>query len=97
MLGPVGNSISTLQKRGVVFLACHNAIWESAARLIQSYRNPDRKIARGSGRRINQPSCRRRGTYSGNRCDDCRAAAGRFPLRSVKRRVPPLVRGSAIP
>ncbi|WP_338465601.1 hypothetical protein RXV95_08390 [Novosphingobium sp. ZN18A2] len=30
---PAGNSISVLQQRGVVFLACHNAIWEIAHKL----------------------------------------------------------------
>jgi hypothetical protein len=31
-----GNSIPALQRRGVVFLACHNAIWELAEKLIAS-------------------------------------------------------------
>ena len=30
-----------LQERGVVFLGCHNAIWEVTGRLIASDRNPD--------------------------------------------------------
>jgi intracellular sulfur oxidation DsrE/DsrF family protein len=30
-----------LQRRGVVFLACHNAIWELAERLVASGQNPD--------------------------------------------------------
>lgn len=34
-------SIPALQARGVVFLACHNALWELAARLIQADVNPD--------------------------------------------------------
>lgn len=34
------NSITALQRRGVVFLACHNAIWELAERLAGS-QNPD--------------------------------------------------------
>jgi len=36
------NTIPALQRRGVVFLACHNAIWELAARLIAAGVNPDR-------------------------------------------------------
>lgn len=36
-----GNTIPVLQKRGVVFLACHNAIWELASVLIASGVNPD--------------------------------------------------------
>jgi hypothetical protein len=43
IFGKNGNTITALQERGVVFLACHNAIWEIAARLIASSRNPDRK------------------------------------------------------
>jgi hypothetical protein len=38
---PKGNNITVLQRRGVVFLACHNAIWELANRLITSGQNPD--------------------------------------------------------
>ncbi len=38
---PHGNSIQALQQRGVVFLACHNAIWEHAATLIATGVNPD--------------------------------------------------------
>jgi hypothetical protein len=41
--GTAGNTIPALQERGVVFLACHNAIWEIAAKLIKSSRNPDKK------------------------------------------------------
>jgi intracellular sulfur oxidation DsrE/DsrF family protein len=36
------NSIPALQKRGVVFLACHNAIWEHASKLIEAGSNPDK-------------------------------------------------------
>ncbi|WP_321821928.1 MULTISPECIES: transcriptional initiation protein Tat [unclassified Burkholderia] len=35
------NSIAALQQRGVVFLACHNAIWELAERLDRANANPD--------------------------------------------------------
>jgi intracellular sulfur oxidation DsrE/DsrF family protein len=35
------NSIVVLQRRGVVFLACHNAIWELAERLMAAEQNPD--------------------------------------------------------
>ena len=35
------NSIIVLQRRGVVFLACHNAIWELAERLSATGQNPD--------------------------------------------------------
>jgi hypothetical protein len=38
---PQDNSIPALQRRGVVFLACHNAIWEFAERLIATEVNPD--------------------------------------------------------
>jgi hypothetical protein len=42
VFGPDGDTIPALQERGVVFLACHNAIWEVAARLIASGKNPGR-------------------------------------------------------
>lgn len=37
------NSIPALQRRGAVFLACHNAIWETAEKLIAAGANPDRR------------------------------------------------------
>src|SRR6266852_125606 len=39
---PHENSIPALQRRGVVFLACHNAIWEFAETLIATEVNPDK-------------------------------------------------------
>jgi intracellular sulfur oxidation DsrE/DsrF family protein len=33
--------VTVLQRRGVVFLACHNAIWELAERLVSAGQNPD--------------------------------------------------------
>ncbi|MCX7320688.1 MAG: transcriptional initiation protein Tat [Hyphomicrobiales bacterium] len=36
------NSIPVLMKRGVVFLSCHNAIWEEAAALLKAGVNPDK-------------------------------------------------------
>jgi intracellular sulfur oxidation DsrE/DsrF family protein len=39
---PAGNSISALMRRGVVFMSCHNAIWEQAAALIKADVNPDK-------------------------------------------------------
>jgi intracellular sulfur oxidation DsrE/DsrF family protein len=36
------NSIPALMRRGVVFMACHNAIWEQAAALIKADVNPDK-------------------------------------------------------
>jgi len=38
---PRANSIQALQRRGAVFLACHNAVWELCERLISSAINPD--------------------------------------------------------
>jgi hypothetical protein len=35
------NSIPALMRRGVVFMSCHNAIWEQAAALIKAAVNPD--------------------------------------------------------
>jgi hypothetical protein len=39
---PAGNSVATLQRRGAVFLVCHNAIWEHCDRLLTLGINPDR-------------------------------------------------------
>jgi intracellular sulfur oxidation DsrE/DsrF family protein len=39
---PENNSIPALQRRGVVFMSCHNAIWEQAARLHKLGQNPDK-------------------------------------------------------
>jgi hypothetical protein len=36
------NSIPALMRRGVVFMSCHNAIWEQAAALIKAGANPDK-------------------------------------------------------
>jgi intracellular sulfur oxidation DsrE/DsrF family protein len=41
VFGADGDTIPALQERGVVFLACHNAIWEVTAKLIASGKNPD--------------------------------------------------------
>ena len=41
VFGPIGNTIPALQERGIVFLGCHNAIWELAASLITRGTNPD--------------------------------------------------------
>ena len=39
---PHNNSIPALQRRGAVFLGCHNSIWEVSERLIASGVNPDK-------------------------------------------------------
>jgi hypothetical protein len=39
---PADNSIPALMRRGVLFLSCHNAIWEQAAALIKADVNPDK-------------------------------------------------------
>jgi hypothetical protein len=41
VFSPHDNSIPALQQRGVVFLACHNAIWAFAEKLIATGANPD--------------------------------------------------------
>jgi len=41
-LSPADNSIPTLQRRGAVFLACHNSIWEQAEALMRNGSNPDK-------------------------------------------------------
>jgi hypothetical protein len=42
VFSPVDNSIPVLMRRGVVFLSCHNAIWEQAAALLKAGHNPDK-------------------------------------------------------
>ena len=42
MFSPSNNSIPMLMRRGVVFLSCHNAIWEQAGKLIEDGVNPDK-------------------------------------------------------
>ena len=37
-----GDSIPTLQRRGAVFMACHNAVWAHAELLIKAGQNPDK-------------------------------------------------------
>jgi hypothetical protein len=39
---PADNSITVLQERGAVFLACHNAIWELTGHLHAIGHNPDK-------------------------------------------------------
>lgn len=39
---PRNNSIPALQRRGAVFFACHNAIWELSEALIRNGSNPDK-------------------------------------------------------
>jgi intracellular sulfur oxidation DsrE/DsrF family protein len=42
VFGPAGDTIPALQQRGAVFMACHNAIWEHTAKLLEKGINPDR-------------------------------------------------------
>jgi hypothetical protein len=42
VFSPRANSVAGLQRRGAVFLACHNAIWELANRLNTAGTNPDK-------------------------------------------------------
>jgi intracellular sulfur oxidation DsrE/DsrF family protein len=42
VFGPAGNTIPVLQSRGVVFMACHNAVWEVTGKLLAKGVNPDR-------------------------------------------------------
>jgi hypothetical protein len=43
LFGPAGDTIPALQQRGVVFMACHNAIWEQTAKLLEKGINPDKR------------------------------------------------------
>ena len=42
VFSPEDNSISTLMRRGVVFMSCHNAIWEEAGKMLEKGMNPDK-------------------------------------------------------
>jgi len=42
VFSPADNSIPALMRRGVVFMSCHNAIWEQAEALLKAGVNPDR-------------------------------------------------------
>jgi intracellular sulfur oxidation DsrE/DsrF family protein len=42
VFGSADNTIPALQSRGVVFMACHNAIWEVTGKLLAKGVNPDR-------------------------------------------------------
>jgi len=42
VFSPRANSVAGLQRRGAVFVACHNAIWELANRLNTAGTNPDK-------------------------------------------------------
>ena len=42
VFSPEDNSIPVLMRRGVVFMSCHNAIWEQAGKLIEKNINPDK-------------------------------------------------------
>ena len=42
VFGPKGDTIPALQQRGVVFLACHNAVWEQTGKLLGKGINPDK-------------------------------------------------------
>lgn len=44
---PADNSITVLQRRGMVFVGCHNAIWELTGALIKKNINPD-KLSHGA-------------------------------------------------
>lgn len=42
VFSPSDNSIPALMRRGVVFMSCHNAIWEQSGKLIEKGKNPDK-------------------------------------------------------
>ena len=42
LFSPAANSIPILMRRGVVFMACHNAIWEQAGKLVEKGIDPDK-------------------------------------------------------
>ena len=80
---PADNAIPTLMRRGVVFLACHNAIAELADRLIKKGVNPGQIGVRSAGRGADQSSDSRRRPHARRRGHLAVAAGGRLPLRQI--------------
>lgn len=42
VFSPEDNSIAVLQRRGAVFIACHNQVWEMSGALMKAGANPDK-------------------------------------------------------
>jgi hypothetical protein len=87
--GPAGsfsfedNSIPALMRRGIIFMSCHNAIWEQAAILLKSDINPDKLSHAPLAAGTDQPSDGRRRSNSKCHRYATRVATGRFSLRNV--------------
>ena len=77
------NSIPALMRRGVVFMSCHNAIWEHAGALIKLDLNPDRLSHDALAAELTNHLLDRRRPDSRCRRHAARAAAGRLSLRNM--------------
>ena len=77
------NAIPTLMRRGVVFLACHNAIAELGRQADQEKHQSRSSVVGAADRPADQsfdPGCC---SYPRSRCNAAADAASRLPLRSV--------------
>ena len=77
------NSIPALMRRGVVFMSCHNAIWEHAGALIKLDLNPDRLSHDALAAELTNHLLDRRRPDPRCRRHLARAAAGRLSLRNM--------------
>ena len=59
VFSPDDNNIPVLQRRGAVFIACHNQVWEMSRRADEGGRQSGQAVARGDGRGAEQPPDRR--------------------------------------
>ena len=86
VFGPAGDTIPALQGRGVVFLACHNAIWELAGTLISSGLNPDHTSHQALAAELSNHLIDGRCADTRNGRHHSGTAAGRPPLCGVNER-----------
>jgi hypothetical protein len=83
VFSPDDNSIAVLQRRGAVFIACHNQVWEMSGALIRQLGQPGRPVARGLGRGADEPPGRGRRAEPGCDRHAAGAAGRRLHLREV--------------
>jgi len=84
-----GNFHPDAAERGVVFLGCHNAIWELAGSLIAGGINPDGATHEELAADLTNTLCSRRDRHAGNEATNRCAAAWRLRLLVRLTRMPP--------
>ena len=85
VFSPEDNSIPTLMRRGVVFMSCHNAIWEQASKLIEKGDlNPDKLALDALAAELTNHLHTRRVVLTPGAVATILGAAGcRIPLRQI--------------